>query len=135
MPSFSDELTTTVFGAIQALPSSRKADFLLDTALGLIDAGQYGDQVESYLEVYLKTPGLRKENVSKALLARGKARKSAGEKLVAKAHQGPCGVLTTIVRSMSSRLPGGDELGPGKPRDTSASATRTTSSSFCCIKY
>lgn len=35
-----DELTTTVFGALQQLNQLRKASFLLDTALALIDAGQ-----------------------------------------------------------------------------------------------
>ena len=35
-----DELTSTVFGAIQQLNQHRKASFLLDTALALIDAGQ-----------------------------------------------------------------------------------------------
>lgn len=39
-PGPQDELTSTVFGAIQALPQSRKANFLLDTALSLIEAGQ-----------------------------------------------------------------------------------------------
>ena len=67
-----DELTSTVFGAIQQLNQHRKATFLLDTALALIDAGQwvvvaaildpdlyhflfrYGAEVENYLEVYLR---------------------------------------------------------------------------------
>jgi hypothetical protein len=38
--SHHDELTSTVFGAIQQLNQQRKATFLLDTALDLIDAGQ-----------------------------------------------------------------------------------------------
>ncbi|KAJ7053081.1 hypothetical protein C8F01DRAFT_1261256 [Mycena amicta] len=42
-----DELTATVFGAIQSLSSTRKANTLLDTALALIDAGQYGPEVEN----------------------------------------------------------------------------------------
>jgi hypothetical protein len=40
MSSSHDELTSTVFGAIQQLNQHRKANFLLDTALTLIDAGQ-----------------------------------------------------------------------------------------------
>lgn len=36
-----DELTSTVFDALQLLPATRKANFLLDTALSLIDAGKY----------------------------------------------------------------------------------------------
>ncbi|KAG7441240.1 uncharacterized protein BT62DRAFT_908730 [Guyanagaster necrorhizus] len=86
-PGPQDELTSTVFGAIQALPASRKASFLLDTSLALIESGQYGDDVENYLEVYLKTPNLPREDVARALLARGKARKLAGDKLLEKAHQ------------------------------------------------
>ena len=35
-----DELTSTVCGAVQQLTQHRKANFLLDTALALIDAGQ-----------------------------------------------------------------------------------------------
>ncbi|KAG7087801.1 hypothetical protein E1B28_013742 [Marasmius oreades] len=84
-PSPQDELTTTVFDAIQSLPTQRKANFLLDTALALIDEGQYGDQVETFLEVYLKTPNLDKADVARALLARGNARKDSGERLIAKA--------------------------------------------------
>jgi hypothetical protein len=36
-----DELTSTVFEAVQYLPAIRKAGFLLDTSLALIEAGQY----------------------------------------------------------------------------------------------
>jgi hypothetical protein len=36
-----DELTATVFGAVQSLSNTRKANLLLDTALALIHAGQY----------------------------------------------------------------------------------------------
>ncbi|KAK0200681.1 hypothetical protein DFS33DRAFT_1386599 [Desarmillaria ectypa] len=86
-PGPQDELTSTVFGAVQALPPSRKATFLLDTSLALIESGQYGDDVENYLEVYLKTPNLPREEVARALLARGKARKLAGDNLLEKAHQ------------------------------------------------
>ncbi|KAF9262077.1 hypothetical protein L218DRAFT_945606 [Marasmius fiardii PR-910] len=80
-----DELTTTVFDAVQSLPPEKKANFLLNTALALIDEGQYGDQVENFLEVYLKTPNLDKADVARALLARGNARRASGERLIAKA--------------------------------------------------
>lgn len=99
----SDELTATVFGAVQLLSATRKANLLLDTALALIGAGQYvlvvrvgvcahirryGPEVENYLEVYLRTPDLPRGDVVKALLARGNARKAGGESLLAKAEQG-----------------------------------------------
>lgn len=51
-------------------------------------ACRYGEEVEKYLEVYLRTPGLKNEDMARALLARGNARKSAGEKLLEKAQQG-----------------------------------------------
>ncbi|TFK29203.1 hypothetical protein FA15DRAFT_610967 [Coprinopsis marcescibilis] len=82
-----DELTSTVCNAIQSLTASRKANFLLDTALALIDAGQYGAEVENYFDVYLKTPELPPGDVVRALLARGRARKAAGEQLLVKANQ------------------------------------------------
>ncbi len=49
---------------------------------------RYGEQVENYMDVYLRTPGLPKEDIAKALLARGNARKVSGERLLAKAQQG-----------------------------------------------
>jgi hypothetical protein len=49
---------------------------------------RYGQDVENYIEVYLRTPGLAKEDITKALLARGNARKRGGEKLLAKAREG-----------------------------------------------
>lgn len=51
---------------------------------------RYGAEVENYLEVYLRTPGLSKSDVARALLARGNARKLGGESLLAKAEQGMC---------------------------------------------
>lgn len=39
-PLHHDELTSTVCGAIQQLNQHRKANFLLDTALALIEGGQ-----------------------------------------------------------------------------------------------
>ncbi|KAJ7264050.1 hypothetical protein B0H12DRAFT_272542 [Mycena haematopus] len=87
MPSSQDELTATVFGAVQSLSNTRKANLLLDTSLALIAAGQYGPEVENYLEVYLRTPDLPRNDVVKALLARGNARKAAGESLLVKAEQ------------------------------------------------
>ncbi|KAF7360763.1 hypothetical protein MVEN_00808300 [Mycena venus] len=87
MSSSQDELTATVFGAVQSLSKLRKANLLLDTALALIGAGQYGPEVENYMEVYLRTPDLPRNDVVKALLARGNARKAGGESLIAKAEQ------------------------------------------------
>lgn len=40
-PTPQDELTSTVFDAVGSLPQARKANFLLDTSLALIEAGQY----------------------------------------------------------------------------------------------
>jgi hypothetical protein len=51
----------------------------------------YGPDVENYLEVYLRTPDLPKMDIARALLARGNARKSGGEALLAKAQQGMFG--------------------------------------------
>ncbi|KAG2005529.1 hypothetical protein CC2G_001928 [Coprinopsis cinerea AmutBmut pab1-1] len=82
-----DELTSTVCNAIQSLTQSRKANFLLDTALALIDAGKYGSEVENYFDVYLKTPNLPPGEVVRALLARASARRAAGERLLAQANQ------------------------------------------------
>ncbi|KII90118.1 hypothetical protein PLICRDRAFT_40319 [Plicaturopsis crispa FD-325 SS-3] len=82
-----DELTTMAYEAVQALPPAHKANLLLQTSFQLISAGQYGDDVEKFLEVYLRTPGLTKQEMAKALLARGNARKAAGDKLLVKAKQ------------------------------------------------
>ena len=49
---------------------------------------RYGAEVENYLEVYLRTPGLSKSDVTRALLARGTARKQGGESLLVKAEHG-----------------------------------------------
>ncbi len=122
-----DELTSTVFGAIQALPPTRKANFLLDTSLALIEAGQYGDDVESYLEVYLKTPNLPNQDVARALLARGMARKSAGDKLVAKAHQGLCATCKVADNTeIDFRFPSCAQLGPLQPGNTTSFPARKT---------
>jgi len=51
-------------------------------------ARRYGAQVEDFLKVYLRTPGLPQEDVTKALLARGAARRAAAEKLMVRAHEG-----------------------------------------------
>ncbi|RDX41590.1 hypothetical protein OH76DRAFT_1364283 [Lentinus brumalis] len=90
-----DELTQTVFGAVESLSQVRKAGFLLETSLALIESGRsmltdlcrYGDEVENYLDVYLRTPGLENKDMARALLARGNARKTASERLLAKAQQ------------------------------------------------
>jgi len=104
--SVKDELISTVFDAIRCLPADKQAAILLDTSLALIKTGQcgvlrlffssfnslsrsrYGDQVENFLKVYLKIPGLPQEDLTKALLARGAARRVAAERLMGKAHQG-----------------------------------------------
>ena len=49
---------------------------------------RYDDNVERYLDVYLKTPNLPKPKMAKALLARANARKACAEKLLAQAHKG-----------------------------------------------
>jgi hypothetical protein len=49
---------------------------------------RYGAKVEDFLEVYLKTPGLPQEDVTRALLARSTARRAAAERLMVKAQQG-----------------------------------------------
>ena len=51
-------------------------------------ACRYGGNVEGFLEIYLQTPGLPQEDVTKALLARGAARRAAAERLMVKAQQG-----------------------------------------------
>jgi hypothetical protein len=58
---------------------------------------RYGSQVENYLDVYLRTPNLPKEDIARALLARGAARRAAGEKLMAKAKQGALRSCFTIL--------------------------------------
>lgn len=82
-----DELTTTVYNAFNSLSQSHKANFLLETALTLIQSGQYGPEVENYIEVYLRTPNLPKGDIARALISRGNARKRAGERLLAKAQE------------------------------------------------
>ena len=49
---------------------------------------RYGAEVENYLEVYLRTPGLSNSDITRALLARGSARKRGGESLLVKAEHG-----------------------------------------------
>lgn len=97
-----DELTATVCGALGTLSSARKADLLLETSLSLLEAGRYGEEVESYLEVYLRTPDLPKANVVKALSARANARKAAGERLLARAQQGE--LSHSVARSRSKQI-------------------------------
>lgn len=66
---------------------------------------RYGSKVEQFLEVYLKTPGLPQEEVTKALLARGTARRVAAERLMTKANQG-----TGIVQRPFPRLTEGVDI-------------------------
>ncbi|EIN05157.1 hypothetical protein PUNSTDRAFT_92032 [Punctularia strigosozonata HHB-11173 SS5] len=86
-PAPQDELTTTALRALKTVSATSKAHFLLETALALINQGQYGAEVENYLEVYLRTPGLTNDELVRALLARAKARRTAGEGLLSKAEQ------------------------------------------------
>ena len=51
-------------------------------------SSRYGDEVERYLDVFLRTPGLPQDAVARALVARGKARKEAGQRLLVKSEQG-----------------------------------------------
>ncbi|KAJ6554424.1 hypothetical protein B0H19DRAFT_1262788 [Mycena capillaripes] len=62
--SSQDELTATVFGAVQSLSNTRKANLLLDTSLALIGAG-----------------------MDPSFAGAGNARKAGGESLIAKAEQ------------------------------------------------
>jgi hypothetical protein len=45
--------------------------------------------VEDYLDVYLRTPDLPKDDIARALVARGRARKGAGQRLLLMASRGP----------------------------------------------
>lgn len=82
----SGELDACVFKAIQALPGPSKTHFLLNSALALIEAGKYGDDVENYFDVLLRMPGLPPDQLTRALLARGAARRAQGEQLIARAE-------------------------------------------------
>ena len=57
---------------------------------------RYGDSVEEYLDVYLRTPDLPKDDVARALVARGRARKGAGQKLLLMASRGPSHLLVVL---------------------------------------
>jgi len=81
-------LDIVCFRAMQALPGASKAALLLNSARTLIDAGHYGEEVESYFDALLRMPGLAREQMTSALLARGAARRAAGEQLIARAEQG-----------------------------------------------
>ncbi|KAH9993095.1 hypothetical protein BJV77DRAFT_1000192 [Russula vinacea] len=82
MSRIPDELTATVISVVESLTAHQKAKILLDHSLTLLEAGQYGGVVEDYLDVYLRTPDLPKDDVARALVARGRARKGAGQKLL-----------------------------------------------------
>ena len=49
---------------------------------------RYGNVVEDYLDVYLRTPDLPKDDITRALVARGRARRGAGQKLLLMASRG-----------------------------------------------
>ncbi|KAH9976596.1 hypothetical protein BGW80DRAFT_1436025 [Lactifluus volemus] len=82
MSPIPDELTATVLSVVQSLPRLQKAKLLLDHSLSLLEAGKYGGVVEEYLDVYLRTPDLPKDDIARALVARGRARKGAGQRLL-----------------------------------------------------
>ncbi|EGN94620.1 hypothetical protein SERLA73DRAFT_114070 [Serpula lacrymans var. lacrymans S7.3] len=86
-PSSLDELTLAAIDALCSLPPNSKANFLLDTSIALIGAGHYGPKVENYLDVYLRTPRLPHHDAARALIARGNARRAAGQCLLGKSHQ------------------------------------------------
>lgn len=79
---------------------------------------RYGDEVERYLEVFLATPNADAEKVSKALMARGGARRAAANKLLTRAHQGiqikPCNHDHMVIGSR--RLPSSSKTKPHEPR-------------------
>lgn len=56
--------------------------------------------MENYFDVYLRTPGIRREDMARALLARGNARKRGGEKLLSKAQEG-ANSRSTSLRTVS----------------------------------
>ena len=60
--------------------------------------------MENYLDVYLRTPNLVKEDVARALVARGEARRLAGEKLLLKANSGTFDSLCSGFISISLYL-------------------------------
>lgn len=49
---------------------------------------RYGEEVERYLDVYLRTQGASGEGAARALVARGKARREAGQRLLTHAERG-----------------------------------------------
>lgn len=49
---------------------------------------RYGEEVEHYLEVFLATPGISQEQISRALIGRGSARRKAADKLLTRAYEG-----------------------------------------------
>lgn len=69
---------------------------------------RYGDKVERYMDVFLRTPGISNDDIARAQLARGNARRIAAERLLAQAHQGlfrSCDVLTTILTPLQTFRP------------------------------
>jgi hypothetical protein len=77
------------------------------------------------MEVYLKTPNLPRNDIVKALLARGKARKSGGESLIAKAEQGALDPVTTDPElSWQFRLSRGAKAGSVKSGTPTAVTAR-----------
>ena len=105
---------------------------------------RYGGVVEDYLDVYLRTPDLPKDDIARALVARGRARKGAGQRLLLMASRGlshPFVVLnsyfadrvpsSSVIDSSRYRLPDCIDIRPFKPRAPVLLASGARCSSFC----
>lgn len=118
------------------MPSSlAKVEFLVSC--------RYGNAVEDYLDVYLRTPNLPKDDIARALVARGRARKGAGQKLLLMASRGQyplrcrmgefCSLRSprlSTLRTTPRRLPDGLDFRPFKPRTRVLLAPRARRSSL-----
>jgi hypothetical protein len=95
----------------------------------LLVSCRYGNAVEDYLNVYLRTPDLPKDDIARALVARGRARKGAGQKLLLMASRGQyplrcrmdefCSLRPHCLSTLHPtprRLPDGLDFRPFKPR-------------------
>jgi hypothetical protein len=103
---------------------------------------RYGGVAEDYLDVYLRTPDLPKDDIARALVARGRARKGAGQRLLLMASRGlshPFVVLISyfadripppVIDSPLRRLPDRIDLRPFKPRAPVLLASGARCSSF-----
>jgi hypothetical protein len=106
---------------------------------------RYGGVVEDYLDVYLRTPDLSKDDIARALVARGRARKGAGQRLLLMASRGlshPFVVLnsyfadripSSAIDSPLRRLPDRIDIRPFKPRAPVLLASGARCSSFALL--